>query len=341
MRKGLIIVASLASFALALMCSSCNKTPDGSYLNKVPSIVASDVENTHLNDLDPHISKKIIKGNLTVNIDADIIAPKAQKIYTRSSDYYDLSDKAFQKLAADTLLGDAWKMSDDNYGQLVYSNESGDLYIEPEKHSFIFMSTDMRSNESTESNFISDESLDHPYAVKAKEIADSLGFEQYQPYLCEKYGKLDKDNQYYLITLLRKTDNIFVKNTVLQSTDDENIPPVEKIEIQIADGKIWSVYIRAASISDADKIEVSVIPFSTALEVFENSGIGVLSEQIALNTKTDVTEISLSYIHVSDDNGYKLIPIWLFLIRNEWEFEGEKIIEYSYLSIDGASAQII
>lgn len=335
-------LALLLAISTITVFGSCNKTPDGSYLNEVSVKIETDTENTHLNSTEKHITASYTQGELTLGIDADVTAPKAQKIYKRKSDYFDFSDKNFQKLAAKALLGKDYKKKASSFeGQFVYQSEIGELSIEPEKDICQFISNTAESLDCSEENFIEDVSLDHEYALTAKEIAAKLGFNQYEPYYCERYGKSDPDNEFYLIILNRKTDNIYVQNTITQSMAQDNVPPAEKIEISIADGQLWSVRIRAASIDEESKTETAVIPLTSALDVLKNSGIGALSQNIAMNGKTEIAEISLSYIHTPDGEKYKLIPAWVFLVKNESTFKWEALIDYSYFVIDAETAKIL
>lgn len=240
------------------------------------------------------------------------------------------------------LLGEEYKEAENSHeGLFVYKSDEGELSVSPEKDICHFISNAAGSLDCSEDNFIEDVSKDHEYAVMAKELAEKLGFPQYEPYYCEKYGRRDPDNEFYLITLNRKADNIYVENTVTQSMAQDNVPPVEKIEISIANGKIWNVYIRAAQIYENSKAEVSVIKLTTAMDVLKNSGVGALSQQMSMSEKTEIIQISLSYIHVPDGNEYKMIPAWVFTVKTESTVQGEVITDYSYLCVDAENGKIL
>lgn len=101
--KKLLTIFLLISIAVTFC--SCNKTPDGSYLNEGTVKLETDTQNTHLNDSDTHVTASFTQGELKLGVDADVTAPKAQKIYRRKSDYFDFSDKDFHQLAAAGFIG--------------------------------------------------------------------------------------------------------------------------------------------------------------------------------------------------------------------------------------------
>ncbi|NLH00336.1 MAG: hypothetical protein GX488_00285, partial [Clostridiales bacterium] len=356
------VIALILSLMILVSLAACRPTPEKPFINGNNNGGANTPQATFSNAETPKTVKETIKkGNLSLDIDAEVVLPNNEDFYIYSVGNFDFGSEEFQKRAVSVFFGtdNIGKVNVDKnetngfyrYTQQIDNGESS-LTIEPQKQIATFISYVLHSTvDLSESNkYAENETIDvgmsKAQAIElAQNTVESLGFEAFQCRIIAAFGKLDDHrNDFYEFVFTRYLDDVEIVNVNSHYPSQDSSPSNDKIIVIVGAGGLWMVNMCLTEILQKTE-KASVVSFQDALSSFKQIGIAKLSKALAQGTKYTVTKIQLAYIFAYSDSvnqDLMLIPAWVFICKGEDQLEDGQIVTlYINIPVNGIDGAIM
>lgn len=362
LKKQKRVIAMALTIMVLVTLVACQPTPEKPFINGNSDGDLNTPQATFSNAETPKtVTETIQKGNLSLDIDAEVLLPDNEDFYLYPAGNFDFSSEEFQKKAVSVFFGadntskvEANKKENEGYYRYTQKIDNGEssLTIESQKQVVSFISYMLHSNvDTSEANkYAENETIDigmvETQAIElAQNNVDGLGFEGYKPGFVGAFGKLDDHQRdFYEIVFSRNVDSTEVLNVNARYRSQDSSPLDDKIIVTIGEGGLWMLGMCVTELSQkTDK--VSVVSFEDALADFKQSGIAKLSATLSQGTKYTVTKIQLAYVYAQSENTAQdlmLIPAWVFFCKGEEKLDnGETFTFFINIAVDGITGKVL
>lgn len=356
--KSAIAMAILAMTTMIL--SACQPTPESPFVsNKENGGLITSKDTVKGSETPDFVKESVQKGDLSLEIDAQVFLPKNDAYYIYPVGFFDLGNDEFRQRALAVFFGsdslkkvDIKEVKSEGYYRYTQQLEGGEssLTLETQKQVASFISNKLQANvDLSEANtYTADETIDIGITeAQAKELAqdvvDGLDLEKFECRIIKAFGKLDNhNNDFYEIVYCRNIGEAQIVNASTCYSNQENYPSNDTVMVIVGKGGVWMVNMCVADLQEKAE-QVSVVSFQTAFSAFKQGGFAKLSEAMARGTKYTVTEIQLAYIYAhANDADTLLIPVWVFVCKGIEVLEsGETVTSYINVPLSASDGTVL